>query len=178
MLLSREAGHPSAVSIVPAGVHVVTPGNPVDRPFQQCRIDVFNFFCGEPGPDTSRFHNGSLGNERPCPDDGIAVDHRAIHDDGPHADEDVVVDGAAMDDRVVGNRNVVPNGDRGFQVGTMDDSAILDIHVITYPYCMDIPTDHGVEPDAAMVSYNHITREGGIVCQKTVFTNLWPDTFN
>lgn len=57
------------------------------------------------GPDLPCRHAGVGGDNGPCCDHGVALNHSAIHDSGAHADERLVLDCCAV------NRGAVPDRD-------------------------------------------------------------------
>src|ERR1035437_1335282 len=79
----------------------------------------------------------------------------------------------AMDDRVMCNRNIVSDRNRPLLIGAMDDSAILNVNLVSHPDGMDIATDNGIEPNTTLVTHHHIANNGCIVCKETFFTKLW-----
>jgi hypothetical protein len=59
----------------------------------------------------------------------------------------------------------------------MDYHPVLNIHVISYPYVMNVAANHGIEPNAAIVAQNNIAREGGIVGKKAPFAPFGINSF-
>jgi hypothetical protein len=37
---------------------------------------------------------------------------------------------------------------------------------------MDIPSQYGIEPNGAILAHNYISNNGGVGCNKTIFTKL------
>lgn len=64
-----------------------------------------------------------------------------------------------------------------FFVGTVDDSIVLDVDPVTDADAIYITTDHGIEPDAAVVAHPHIANNGGIGCNENIFTEDRRNTF-
>jgi hypothetical protein len=56
----------------------------------------------------------------------------------------------------MGHRYIVPYVYRGFPVSAMHDHTVLDIDVVPDPDIMHIAPDDGIEPDAAIIPYDHI----------------------
>jgi hypothetical protein len=59
----------------------------------------------------------------------------------------------------------------------MHDGSILDVYVIADPDSVNIPTDHGIKPDAAVISDDDITGKGGIVGEEAVLSEFWSYPF-
>ena len=66
--------------------------------------------------------------------------------------------------------HIVTNAGWIFFVGTVDDGIVLDVDPVADADAIDIATDHGIEPDAAMVAHPHIANNGGIGCNEYIFT--------
>jgi hypothetical protein len=64
-----------------------------------------------------------------------------------------------------------------FFVSTMNDSIVLDVDPVANADAIYIATDHGIEPDAAMVSHAHIANNGGIGGNEYIFTKRRGNTF-
>jgi hypothetical protein len=60
----------------------------------------------------------------------------------------------------------------------MDDSTILDVHVVADPDGMNIAPNYCVEPDAAIVAKHNIAGDGCIICQEAIFTEGRGDPFD
>ncbi len=91
-----------------------------------------------------------------------------VHEDGTHAHQDVIFQGTAVYDRPVPDRHIVPDRGRGSLIGTVEDGPILYVDFVAYPYRVDIPTDDGLEPHAAIVPHDDISHNSSVLCQKTV----------
>jgi hypothetical protein len=83
-----------------------------------------------------------------------------------------------MHNGIVAYGNIVPDSSTGFLIGTMDDAAILYIHFIPDPDAVYIPTNHSVEPYAAIIAYYHVSDNGSIGCDKNISTKTGRDAFN
>ena len=64
-----------------------------------------------------------------------------------------------------------------FFVGTVDDSIVLDVDPVADADAIYIATNHGIEPDAAMVAHAHITNNRGIGCNEYIITKRRGNTF-
>jgi hypothetical protein len=92
-----------------------------------------------------------------------------IHDNGSHSDKNIVLQGAAVDDRIMADAAVVPDFSGRFLIGAMDDGTILNIHPVADPDGVHVPADHRIEPKTAIVSGNDISYNRRIIGDKTVF---------
>src|SRR5690349_1060995 len=92
-----------------------------------------------------------------------------IHHDGPHADQYVVFNGATMHDGVVSDRYVASDHGLRSLIRTVDHGAVLNVRIISYGNGVHISANHGVEPNRAVLSHDHLPYHDGIVGQKTVF---------
>jgi hypothetical protein len=73
----------------------------------------------------------------------------------------------SMNDRIMPDTAPVSNYCFCFLIGAMNNRSILYIDLVADPDAVDIPSDHGIKPDAAMISDNHITKDRGIISYKT-----------
>jgi hypothetical protein len=91
-----------------------------------------------------------------------------VHEDGTHAHEDIVFQGAAVYDSAVSDRHIVPDRGRRPLIGTVEDGSILHIDFVAYPDGVDISADNSLKPYATIVSHDDISHNGSVFCQKTV----------
>jgi hypothetical protein len=75
---------------------------------------------------------------------------------------------AAVDDRIMTNRNVIPDSSPKSLVSTMDTSAVLYIHLVPHPDKIYIATNNRIEPDTAIIAHYDITNYSGVRRQKTI----------
>ncbi len=113
-----------------------------------------------------------MGDDGPCCNDGPGTDHRPVHHDGAHADQNVIFDGAAVNDGVVRNRNVAADGGRETLVSTVNHGPILYVGIIADADAVHITPYHGVEPDGAILPHRHVTYYGGVVGEPAMITKL------
>jgi hypothetical protein len=57
-------------------------------------------------------------------------------------------------------------------VGAMNARAVLDIDLIANTDKIDITSYDRVKPDAALITHDHVTNDGGIGCNETIITKL------
>jgi hypothetical protein len=74
------------------------------------------------------------------------------------------MDGTAMHDGIVRNRNLIANECTRLLVRTMDYRTILNIGVISYSDFIYIASNHGIEPYGAVFSHFHIPYHSSIGC--------------
>jgi hypothetical protein len=82
-----------------------------------------------------------------------------------------------MNDSTMGNGYIMPNADRGFLVGAMNDHTILDVNVITDSYAVDITSDDRIKPYTAIITNYNIACDGGIIRYKTPFSPFGLNAF-
>jgi LAO/AO transport system kinase len=159
--------------LIPPGVCYVIVGYPRDFSRDQPFADILDLAGRNPGIDARCIHLRTLSDDRPRRNDGIAPDHTVVHDDGPHADQDIIEDGAAMDDGIVADRHIIADIGRRFLIGAVDDGPVLDIHLVAHPDIMHIPPDHRIIPDTALLTHDHVPDDNGRLSEKAAFTVLW-----
>src|SRR4030095_6581868 len=79
---------------------------------------------------------------------------------------------------VVTNRNIISDRCTGSFECTMNARSILDIYFITYADEIHIAANHCIEPDAAVVTHDHITNDSGVGSNETIFSKLRVFVFN
>src|SRR5262245_46992044 len=84
------------------------------------------------------------------------ADFRAVHDNGTHADQAIVLDARPMDDRPVPQRDAVAERARKSLVG-MQHAAVLHVRLPADAYRRRITADHCPEPDARRGADGHVT---------------------
>lgn len=82
--------------------------------------------AGNAGHQRSGRYLGALHNQRTCRNERTLADPRAVHHDGAHPDQDVILDGAAMEDRAVPDGDAGSDRDRKSGVG-VNDRAVLEV---------------------------------------------------
>jgi hypothetical protein len=95
-----------------------------------------------------------------------------IHYNSAHADENMIVQPAAMNDCIV--PDAAPVADHRFclLVSAVNDGAVLYVHRIADPYAVDVSADHGIEPHAAVVAQHYISDDRRIGSKKTAGTGF------
>jgi hypothetical protein len=74
----------------------------------------------------------------------------------------MISNGTTVNQGVVANGNVVPNGGRCFFIGAVDHRPVLDIGSVAHLYKMNIASNNGIEPNGAVVPQRYIANHGGI----------------
>ena len=96
-----------------------------------------------------------------------------VEQGGAHADEGKVIDIGSVDGDVVTDGYIVADADGGFLVKRVEHASVLNVHAVADADAVHIATQHGVEPDAALVAHHHIAYDGGVFGQVAVFPYLW-----
>lgn len=152
----------------------------MDFPRGKFWTDVLDFLGRHSGIDAPRLHMGTFGNHGTRRDDGIALHHTIVHDDTAHTHQHIVLDGAPVHYGIVPYGYIVSNGGRRFLIGAMDDGPVLHIDLVAHFDKMDIATDHGIEPNTALIAHAHLAHNRGIFSDKTILAYFWgfaPDWF-
>src|SRR5690606_5881260 len=100
-------------------------------------------------------------------DEGVVLDHRAVQDPRPHADQAVVADAAGMHD------GAVADGDVGADLGReatrlrvrpimadVDDRAVLHVGAVADADVVDVAADHAAGPDRHVIAQLHPADDG------------------
>jgi hypothetical protein len=80
------------------------------------------------------------------------------------------MDGASMHHGVVPNRYIVANVSGVLLISAMNDGAVLHIYTVTHFNKMYITSYYGVKPKTAFFSSGYIANDGGVGCNKAVFS--------
>lgn len=153
-------------------------GDPFDLPGNKIGGDVFDLPGRAAAINGPRFdlcafqHHGAGGDYRILADLGI------VHDDGAHADEDLVVECTSVYDGIVSNRNIIADTHTRLFISSMEDHAVLDIHPVANTDAVHIASYDGVEPDAAIVTYLYVSHDGRVGCDKTIVSKVGRFAFN
>jgi len=75
-----------------------------------------------------------------------------------------------MNNGIVADADIIANMHLCLLIRTVQYSAILHIHAVAHPNGIYISTNDGIEPNAATISHLYISHNGGIWCQKTIFS--------
>ncbi len=92
----------------------------------------------------------------------------AIHNNSAHANQHIVVHGAAMHNGIVPYRNVVAQHRLRPQVRAVNNSAILHIYLIAHPDSIYIAAYYGAKPHAALVAHLYIANNSSVRRNKTI----------
>ena len=94
--------------------------------------------------------HGALGDHGSGGDDGIGSDAGSVQDRGADADEDVVLDGAAVDGGVVADADSVADQDRVEVAHAVEDGAVLNVGAGADADTVGVATDDGVHPEGGL----------------------------
>lgn len=78
-----------------------------------------------------------------------------------------------MNNRIVGDRDVVANRRLMLLISTVNHCPILDIDVVAHSDRMDIAAYYGIEPNGAMRSHNNFSNHRGVVGKPAIGSQLW-----
>ncbi len=152
--------------------------DPVYLPADQVGGDILDLSGGDAAIDRAGLDLGAFEHYGARRDDGITADLGVVHNNGAHADEHLVLQGAAMYDRVMAYGNIVADHGLRLLIGAMDHRAILNIDLIADPNTIDVAAYHGIEPDAAIIPHDHVADHGGIRRDEAIFTKLGGFSFD
>lgn len=147
------------ILLIPTGIHRITFGNAPYLAFRKVLVNISDLNSGHAGIYRTGFDDGVFQDQGAGSDDGIAFDYRIVHDDGAHADQHMIVNRATVYDGIVGNGHITSDIHRRHFVGTMDNGAILHIHMIANAYVVHIAAYNGIVPNAALVAHHHIAND-------------------
>src|SRR5690606_22330774 len=122
--------------------------------------------------DAVGLHMGPLGEHGPGGNDRIALHQAIVHDDAPHPYQHIVPYGTAVHNGIVADRDIIADLGRGFLIGAMDHGPVLYIDLVAHFDVVDIPADHGVEPDRTLVPHAYLLHDGGVFGNITILSNL------
>jgi hypothetical protein len=89
----------------------------------------------------------ALRNQRTGADQAIAANHRTVHHNRLYADQRAVPDGAAVQHRLMANRDIRANRHRESRIG-VQHRAILNVAVRTDGDEFVVPAQYRLRPDA------------------------------
>jgi hypothetical protein len=150
------AGCPTDLS-EPVRIFHIIIGYPIDLTIDHFLWYVLYLFCRHTGINTSCLANRIFQNNRPCRDDGITVNYSLVHDDRPHTDQHIVMQRATMNNRMMPDRNIIPNCCAALLKRAMNTGAVLDVYFVPDPDEIDIASYNRVEPDTAIIAHDHIS---------------------
>src|SRR5688572_12172396 len=167
----------SQLSPEPIRVFHIIIRYPVYFPVYHFRRDIPHFFCRYARKNAPGFTNHSFGNKGSRTDDGIAVHNSSIHNNRPHPDQCIIMQGASMYNSMMSNRNIIAYCCSIALVCAMNAGAILYIDFISHVYKIDVASDNCIKPDAAIISYYYIAYNGCIGSDKTIISELRVNVF-
>ncbi len=119
------------------------------------------YFAGEACDEGAGRDVEAFGDKGTRGDDAALADVGPVEDDGTHADEDVVFEGAAVDGGVVAD-GASRADDDGVQVPhAMEDGAVLNVGVGADADGVDVTADDGVHPDGGVFAENDVAENLG-----------------
>jgi hypothetical protein len=83
-----------------------------------------------------------------------------------------------MNDRIVTDRNIIPDPHLCLLIRGMDHHSILNIDLVTDMDASDIPPYYGIEPNAAMIADLYFTDDSRIGCNETAIAKARGLTFD
>ncbi len=101
-----------------------------------------------------------------------------IHYNRSHTNQDVIFDGATMNDCIVSNRNIASYDCFVLFVRTVNYRAILNVDPSAYPNTVDIATNDCIEPNAAFLAHYNVANNRGCWANIAAFGNLRRKTSN
>lgn len=101
-----------------------------------------------------------LGDEGTGTDDAVVADFDAVEQDGPHADEDFVSNGAGVKHGHVTDGDVVAD-EAAVLGGKVEHAAVLDVGAVAYGDAVDVAAKHGAIPDAGVLAKGDVSDERG-----------------
>jgi hypothetical protein len=107
----------------------------------------------------------------------VTANDSIIHHDRTHAYQYVVFQTATVHNCVVTDADIIADDDGCLLIRAMYDCSILNVHFVPYPYGVNIPTNHGIEPNAAVITHDNIPHYRGIGCDKAIVTEYGRGTF-
>lgn len=146
--------------------------DPVDLAADQVGGDILYLPRGDAPVNGPGLYFGAFQHDGPGGNDGIAPDLGVVHNNGAHADQDLVMDRASMHDRVVPDGHIITDDGLCLLIRAVEYGPILYIDFIADPDTVDVAADDGIEPDAAVVSHDHIAYYSGIRRYKTSCAKL------
>src|SRR6266851_4251702 len=115
------------------------------------RRDVAQIARRRAGPELAFGHALARRHHRACRDPGAALDHRAVHDAGLHADEARILERAGMDQRHVADGDMGADAHPFLEhARDVHDRAVLDVGVGADADRRDIAAQHAAEPDVGI----------------------------
>lgn len=126
------------------------------------------------GNAMSRDH-GSWGDHGSGRYDGAGFHDCPVQDERADADEDTVVDGAAVQYGAVAYDHVSADGEGEAVAGDMEHAEVLNVGVGADGDVVHIAAGHGVEPEVGAVADFHIAKHNDAGREEDVLTEPWGD---
>jgi hypothetical protein len=89
----------------------------------------------------------------------------------------IIMQGAAMHNCVMPDRNIIPNCCAAFNIGAMDTGAVLHIDFVSHSYKIHITSYNSIKPDTAVITHYYITNNGSIRRNEIIVSKLGEFTF-
>src|SRR5690606_38111272 len=124
--------------------------------------DILDFFGWNTSVNTASFHSGILRDNGTCRDDAIALHDTIVHNDTAHSNQHIIMDGATVHNGIMAYGHIIANSCWRFLIRGVDNCSILNVYFVTDFNIVDISSNHGIEPNTALLPHHHITNNGGI----------------
>ena len=162
-----------------AGRHVVEPVTDVAGRVVEDRRHLgvgerAPYLAGAAHDQRARRHDHALGQQRPGRDDRITPHDGAVEDDRAHADQDPVLDRAAMDERAVADGHLVTDVGRVRPPHHVHHGAVLDVGAGADADLVDVAPHHAVHPHARLRADHHIPDHLGALVHEDRRVELGP----
>ncbi len=152
----------------PIGIFYIIIGDPLDLIMDQLLGDILDFFGRDPRIDAARFADHIFQHHGPGSNNRMAVHNGIVHDDRTHTDQYIVMQGAAMYNGMMSDRDFVPNGGAIALVSTVDAGPVLHIDLVPDIDEIHVSAYDGIEPKTAVIPAYHIAHDGGIGRDETI----------
>src|SRR5437762_415622 len=116
----------------PVCIFYIIIGNTIDLPTDHFLRNILNLFSRNPCINTSGLTDRTFQYNRPRGNYTVTVDNGIVHYDRTHAYQYVVMQNTTMHNRIVTDRNIIPDHCACFLKCTMNTSSVLDINLITH----------------------------------------------
>ena len=110
------------------------------------------------------------------------LDHRTVHHDAAHADQNAVAQGAAVQGDVVADGHFVADqqrvavGVKGPGVGDMQHAAVLHAAALADPDPVHVSAHHGHRPHRGILAQHHVAEYHGRGVDEGARAQLWSGT--
>src|SRR5437867_3304420 len=120
----------------------------------------------------SRRDHGVFGDQGTGPDDALFAYDHPVHQDRPHADQDPVLDGAAMQHDVMTDRHLIADDQRMRIVSDVQDAEILNVRPVSDLDEVHVSADDAQKPDTRLRTDDYIADHDCRLLYERVFPDL------